>query len=98
MLRNHTELFRIIAEDRLVVRMTNKITSCLGIGLKDTILEMMTRRKVICLLGSVLVAAGFTPAQTGFNSSIAPNASAGRSQTARTLSVPADSPRWDLKG
>ena len=42
---------------------------------------MITRRKVICLLGSVLVAAWFTAAQTGLNFSIAPNASAAHSQT-----------------
>ena len=59
---------------------------------------MMTRREVICLLGSVLVAAWFTPAQIGLNFPIAPNASAAHSQTPRTLSVPADSPRWDLQG
>jgi hypothetical protein len=59
---------------------------------------MMMRRKVICLLGSVLVAAWFTLAQTGLNFSIVPNASAAHSQTQRTLSVSADSSRWDLQG
>ena len=56
------------------------------------------------LLNSVLIAAWFTAAQIGLNFSIAPNASAAHSQTAptpqtpQTLSVPADSPRWDLQG
>src|SRR5882762_8969630 len=59
---------------------------------------MMTRREVICLLGSVLVAPWFTPAQIGLNFSIAPTASGAYSQTSRTLSVPADSQRWDLQG
>ncbi|MEK6304253.1 MAG: hypothetical protein AABO41_26490 [Acidobacteriota bacterium] len=61
---------------------------------------MMTRRKVICLLCSALVAAWLTP-QPGLSFSIAPNVSAAHYQTAqtpRTLSVPADSPRWDLQG
>jgi len=59
---------------------------------------MLTRRAVICLLGFVLVAAWYTPAQMGLNFPIAPNASAVDFQTPRTLSVPADSPRWDLQG
>src|SRR5882762_1062038 len=59
---------------------------------------MMTRREVICLLGSVLVAPWFTPAQIGLNFSIAPTASGAYSQTSRTLSVSADSQRWDLQG
>ncbi len=62
---------------------------------------MMTRKEVVCLLGSVLVAAWFTTAQMGLKLSIAPNASAAHyqmAQTPRTLSVPADSPRWDLQG
>jgi hypothetical protein len=68
---------------------------------------MMRRRKVICLLRSVLVAAWFTAAPLALNFSIALNASAAHDQTARKspppqttppLSVPADSPRWDLQG
>jgi hypothetical protein len=59
---------------------------------------MMTRREVVYLLGSVLVAAWFTGAQIGLNFSLAPIASAAHPQTPRTLSVPADSPRWDLQG
>jgi hypothetical protein len=59
---------------------------------------MTTRSEVICLLGSVLLAAWLTQAQPGLNFSIAPNAFAAHSQTPRTLSVSADSPRWDLQG
>ena len=62
---------------------------------------MMTRKEVVCLLGSVLVAAWFTAAQMGLKLSIVRNASAAHyqmAQTPRTLSVPADSPRWDLQG
>ena len=59
---------------------------------------MIKRQKVLCLAGSILVATGFTPAQTGLLFLIAPNASAANSQTPRTLSVPPDSPRWDLQG
>jgi hypothetical protein len=59
---------------------------------------MMTLREVICLLGSVLIIGSLTTAQTGFNFPTAPNASAADSQTPRTLSFPADSPRWDLQG
>jgi hypothetical protein len=59
---------------------------------------MMKRRKVICLVGSALVAAWFTPTRIGLNFSIAANASAANSQTPRTLSVAPDSPRWDLQG
>ena len=49
-------------------------------------------------MGSVLVASWFTPARIGLNFSIAANASVADSQTPRTLSVPADSSRWDLQG
>ncbi|HWO03039.1 MAG TPA: hypothetical protein VNS63_27610, partial [Blastocatellia bacterium] len=59
---------------------------------------MMTRREVVCLLGFVLVAACFAPGQTGLKFSIAPTASPAESQTPRTLSVPPDSPRWNLQG
>jgi len=47
----------------------------------------MTRRKVTSLLASVLVAAWLTS-----------NASAAHAQTPQTLSVPPDSPRWELQG
>ena len=57
---------------------------------------MMTRRRVIWLLGSAALAAWFAAAQIGLNFSVAPKVSA--SQTPQTLSVPADSPRWDLQG
>jgi hypothetical protein len=62
---------------------------------------MMTRREVIRLSGSVLIATWFTAAQIGPDFSIPPNASAANSQTPQApqiLSVPADSPRWDLQG
>ena len=59
---------------------------------------MINRLKVFCLVGSILVAAWFTPAQTGLKFLNAPNATAANSQTPRTLTVPADSPRWDLQG
>jgi hypothetical protein len=59
---------------------------------------MISRRKVFCLSGSVLIAASFTPAQSALSLSIAPNTFAAESQTPRTLSVPPDSPRWDLEG
>jgi hypothetical protein len=55
-------------------------------------------------LGSVLVTAWFTAAQMGFTFSIAANASAAHFQTVQTvqtpqtLSIPADSPRWELEG
>jgi hypothetical protein len=60
--------------------------------------EIMTRRKVTSLLGSALVAAWFAAAQTVLDFSIAPNASAALAQTPQTLSVPPDSPRWELEG
>src|SRR5215470_12472764 len=79
------------------------------LGLKGSIrIEMMTRRKAICLLVSVLVGACFAAAQIGLNFSVAPTASAAatkvlfesaaQSQMPQTLSVPVDSPRWDLQG
>jgi hypothetical protein len=58
----------------------------------------MTRRKVTSLLGSVLIAAWFAAAQTGFNFSIAPNSHGAQAQTTQTLSVSPDSPRWELEG
>src|SRR5262249_53622628 len=78
------------------------------LGLKGSIgIEMMTRRKAICLLVSVLVGACFAAAQIGLNFSVAPTASAAskvlfesaaQSQMPQTLAVPVDSPRWDLQG
>jgi len=65
---------------------------------------MMTRRKINCLLHSFLVAAWFSAAQTSLNVSIARDASGVNHQTAQTtqmsqpLSIPVDSPRWDLQG
>ena len=62
---------------------------------------MMTRRRVIRLSGSILIAAWLAQAPIGGNCSIAANASAARYQTPQKtppLSVPADSPRWDLEG
>lgn len=58
----------------------------------------MTRRKITSLLGSILVAAWFAAAQTGLDFSIAPNAVSAQAQTPQTLSVPPDSPRWELEG
>jgi len=57
----------------------------------------MTRR-AICLLGSVLVAASFTAAEPYANSLIASSMSVATSQTTQTLSIPVDSPRWQLEG
>jgi hypothetical protein len=72
---------------------------------------MMTRREAICLLGFVSIGAWLATAQTGLNSSVVAKASAAAPrvffesaahfktpQTSKTLSVPADSPRWDLEG
>jgi hypothetical protein len=59
---------------------------------------MLTRRRVFGLLGSVPLAAWFGAAQMGLFISVAPTASAADSQTPQTLSVPADSPRWELQG
>jgi len=62
---------------------------------------MMKQRKVSCLLGFVLAAASFTPAEPGINAPISPTASAYNSlprQTSKTLAVPADSPLWALEG
>lgn len=50
---------------------------------------MTTRRQVVRLTGSVLL---------GLIFSVALKASAAQSQTQQTLSVPADSPRWELQG
>jgi hypothetical protein len=74
----------------------------------------MTRRDAICLLRSASVGAWFAAALIGLNFSVAPKAaattpkalveSASRfqtpqtAQTPQTLSVPADSPRWELQG
>lgn len=69
---------------------------------------MMTRRQVICLLGSVPLAAWLAAAQIGLIFFVAPKntmatpkvflESAASSQTSHTLSIPPDSPRWDLQG
>jgi hypothetical protein len=57
-------------------------------------IEMTKPRKGIRLFGCVLSAAWFVAAQAGLNVSLATNA---YSQTPQTLSVPADSSRWDLE-
>jgi hypothetical protein len=59
---------------------------------------MLTRRQVFGLLGSVPLAAWFGAAQIGLYVSVALTATAADSQTPQTLSVPADSPRWELEG
>lgn len=69
---------------------------------------MLTRRQVFGLLGSVPLAAWLASAQAGLIFSVAPESaaaahrvrpeSAARSQTPQTLSVPADSARWQLEG
>jgi hypothetical protein len=67
---------------------------------------MLTRRQVVGLLGSVPLAAWFGAAQVWLNISVAPTAaatevrseSATDSQKPQALSVPADSPRWELEG
>lgn len=62
---------------------------------------MMKQRKVSCLLGFVLAAASFTPAEPRINTPISPTASASNSlprQTSKPLAVPADSPLWVLEG
>jgi hypothetical protein len=59
---------------------------------------MLTRRQVFGLLGSVPLAAWFGAAQLCLFISVAPTASAADSQTPQTLSVPADSQRWELQG
>lgn len=72
---------------------------------------MMKRRQVICLLGSVLLAAWFAASLIGLNISVAPKAEASApgvlfesaahpqmAQTPQTLSVPPDSTRWELQG
>ncbi len=72
---------------------------------------MMRRREAICLLRSASVGALFAVAQIGLIFSGVLEASAAAlkvslesavhsrtAQTTTTLSVPADSPRWDLQG
>ena len=69
---------------------------------------MMTRRQAFGFLSSVPLAAWFAAAQIVLIFSVAPNANASsttmlfdstaRSRTQQTLSVPADSPRWQLEG
>jgi hypothetical protein len=53
---------------------------------------MMTRRQALCLLVSVPLAAWFASARGRLSEPAAV------SQTTQTLSVPADSPRWELEG
>ncbi len=70
--------------------------------------EMMTRSKALCLLGSASVRAWLVVALIGLNFSVALKTSSAtprvlsesiaHSQTPQTLSVPADSQRWDLEG
>ncbi|HEY0432025.1 MAG TPA: hypothetical protein VGC61_09410, partial [Pyrinomonadaceae bacterium] len=55
---------------------------------------MTTRRKVLSLLSSLLFAFWFTAAPTDFQFA----STAATAQTAQTLSIPADSPRWELQG
>ena len=69
---------------------------------------MMTLSEAFCLLRSASFGAWFAAALIGLNFSVAPKVSAAtpevlfestvRSQRPQTLSVPADSPRWDLQG
>jgi len=72
---------------------------------------MMTRRQVICRLSSVSLATWFVAAQIGLIFSVAPKAKSATPkvpfesaahrqipQTPQTLSVPADSTRWELEG
>ncbi|HEV2913003.1 MAG TPA: hypothetical protein VGX92_06780 [Pyrinomonadaceae bacterium] len=47
---------------------------------------------------SALVGAWFTAALMGLSFSLAQSAAAAHAQTPQTLSVPADSPRWELQG
>ena len=57
---------------------------------------MLTRR--ISLPGSAALAVWLTAALMGLIFSVTLKASAAQSQTQQTLSVPADSPRWELQG
>jgi len=63
---------------------------------------MMTRKKAVCLLSAVSVGAWFAAAQIGLSLSVMSGAAAAAhpkpAQTPQTLSVPPDSPRWDLEG
>lgn len=64
-------------------------------------LKMMTRREVAYLLGSVVAVAWLMSTQRGLTFSIVPDTLAAEVQTAQspqTLSVPPDSPRWQLEG
>src|SRR6266542_5614290 len=68
----------------------------------------MTRSEVICLFRSASIGACLAAAQIGLIFSVAQKADAATPealfesmahyQTAQTLSVPADSPRWGLEG
>lgn len=69
---------------------------------------MTTRGRATCPLGTAPVAACFAAVLTGLNFFVSPRAFAApptvlfefsaHSQTQRALSVPPDSPRWDLQG
>jgi hypothetical protein len=56
---------------------------------------MTTRRKVVILLSSLLLACWFTATPTDPNCSFTPTVAA---RNAQTVAVPADSPRWELQG
>jgi hypothetical protein len=84
---------------------------CLDISVQGDFSEMMTRREAICLFGFVSIGVWFATTQIGLDFSVAPKASAATPkalfesaahsqtpQTSQTISVPADSPRWDLEG
>lgn len=59
---------------------------------------MITRRQLTRLSGFVPLAAWLAAAQACLILSAARSVSAARPQTTQTLSVPADSPRWELEG
>ena len=63
-----------------------------------TIFEMINRRRLVSLLGSVTLAAWLAAAQVSLVFSAARQVSAVGAQTPQTLNVPADSPRWELEG
>ena len=60
-------------------------------------MQMITRRQAVRWLGAGAAGAWFAAAQTGLSRAIASKASAAHSRTLPTLSVPADSPRWELQ-
>jgi hypothetical protein len=59
---------------------------------------MMTRRKLIALLSSLLITASLTAAQPGLSFLLTPSVSAAHNQGPQILSVLPDSPRWQLEG